>query len=111
MGDDAIPQLILWLKSSERKSTPPKDNEKLNQFYSLSHNLKILNLSSNKLSDKCIFDLCEGLITANPPLNHLDLSENQMETQGCKSLGEFLQVNSHIKILRLQWNKIHSEGA
>lgn len=34
-----------------------------------------------------------------------------MGINGCKSLGEFVQINDYIKILRLQWNKIHSEGA
>ena len=83
MGDEAIPQLIEWLENSTVQ--PPKNLDIpkmniMNKFISKSHSLKSLNLSSNKLTDKYLYNLCDALIVAHPPLVYLDLSHNKLET-------------------------------
>ena len=94
MGDEAMPKLVSWLESVPNKCR-----------------LEFLNLSKNKLSDQSLFNLSEALIRASPPLRHLDLSHNKMDYNACISLGDYILGADYLKIMHLQWNKIHADGA
>jgi NLR family CARD domain-containing protein 3 len=93
MGSEVMGKLVSWFETMPGK-----------------WKLTYLNLSSNKFSDKSLYQLSESLIVANPPLIKLNLSHNSLGEHGWCSLGDFVRQSNTLQSLWLQWNKIFNKG-
>jgi len=71
--------------------------------------LKVLNLSNNKIGDRGIEILFSGLSHRNS-LSLIDLSHNEISDQGLLSITENLKVNTTLQILSLQANLFTIKG-
>jgi Ran GTPase-activating protein (RanGAP) involved in mRNA processing and transport len=60
----------------------------------------------NSIDDSICQSLSEALCKALPPLRELNLSRNNISDRGAASIAEFIQVNHHIRVLKISWNKI-----
>lgn len=69
-----------------------------------------MNLEANKLGDKAVKIICEGLIP-NYSLRKLNLSKNYLTSYIGESIKTFLLKNSYLRELYLFWNQIKGVGA
>lgn len=69
-----------------------------------------LNLEDNKLGDKAVKIICEGLLK-NFSLKRLNLSKNYLTTNIGESIKSFLVKNPYLNELYLHWNQIKGVGA
>ena len=54
--------------------------------------------------------LIDTLRECNSVISVLDLSINEIDDECMKQLGEYIQDNEHLEILRIGWNKITDKG-
>ncbi|XP_048052028.1 NACHT, LRR and PYD domains-containing protein 12-like isoform X2 [Megalobrama amblycephala] len=72
--------------------------------------LRELNLSENKIRDKGLMLLSDGLKDPHCKLEKLKLSRCNITAEGCAALASALRSNSHLRELDLTGNKIGDEG-
>jgi Ran GTPase-activating protein (RanGAP) involved in mRNA processing and transport len=84
----------------------------LAQGLCLNRSVKILDLSRNRLGPKGCHLLCEALREPTSAIKSLDLSYNEIQNLGARSLSELLpsSAQSRLRELRLQGNKISGDG-
>ena len=92
LGDDGWRLLALAIGSSKHKS------------------LKTVVLSQNNISDEALVDIITSL-SMHPRLNRLNLTDNQLNTLGCKTLATLLRCSAaELEELELDDNDINDEG-
>lgn len=67
-------------------------------------------LGSNEITSKGASVLFDSLSKCNSAVSILDLTENQLNDECMKQLGEFIQDNKHLDNLVLDFNKITDKG-
>jgi Ran GTPase-activating protein (RanGAP) involved in mRNA processing and transport len=67
-------------------------------------------LVGNRIDDSLCESLSEVLIKSLPPLRDLNLSRNNICDRGACAIADFIQVNHHIKTIKISWNKIQGRG-
>jgi Leucine Rich repeat len=76
--------------------------------------LKTLKLRSVGLNDNSVQSVVASLMEAQPPLESIDLSRNQIQSQGAKALARMCEVDSitkNLAALALDRNSIEEGGA
>lgn len=69
--------------------------------------LKKLNMEKNQMGDYYVGLLSQSLID-NYSLEELNIGNNQLSDKGTKHLARMLQLNTHLRVLSVRWNKIRS---
>jgi hypothetical protein len=76
--------------------------------------LKTLKLRSVGINDNSVQSVVASLMEAQPPLENIDLSRNQIQSQGAKALARICEVDSiakNLAALALDRNSIEEGGA
>mmetsp|Transcript_13238 Transcript_13238/g.22061 ORF Transcript_13238/g.22061 Transcript_13238/m.22061 type:complete len:1105 (-) Transcript_13238:224-3538(-) len=74
-----------------------------------SSNLRVLNISSNELSNRCCRALRKAL-ELNPAVEQLVLSHNTISDEGAVHIAFGLAKNRHLKVMDLGYNQIDNDG-
>jgi len=73
--------------------------------------LKYLNLRDCVLEDDATGEICRAIWSADAPLEHLDLSGNEISRKGAKSIAELIdESTSTLKVLHCEENEMTSKG-
>lgn len=68
-------------------------------------------LASNTITSNGVSGLLDTLKECNSVVSKLDLSCNQLDDECMQQLGEYIQNNENVEVLRLDRNKITDKGA
>lgn len=81
-----------------------------NGFKAGNLNLKMINLSNNKISGDAAANFFDQLKLIENDVEELDLSRNLLNDNAAKSLSVFMEHSYTIKTLNLSWNNIGARG-
>ncbi|KAL8170136.1 UNVERIFIED_CONTAM: hypothetical protein K2H54_064485 [Gekko kuhli] len=89
----------------------PANAEALSSALRTKTSLTELNLSNNRLGDRAVKELCQGLLDANCSLQSLQLENCRITVASCGDLGTVLSAKPSLKELCIGENKIGDAGA
>lgn len=81
-----------------------------NGFRQNTLNLKLINLSNNKINDEVAANFFDQIKLIENDIEELDLSRNLLSDNATKSLSNFMEHSYTIKTLNLSWNNIGARG-
>jgi Ran GTPase-activating protein (RanGAP) involved in mRNA processing and transport len=73
-------------------------------------NLSKLNLQMNNINDNDIKSLVNCIKENNTPIKELILKNNKITKEGSESISDLIKLNKSLKILDLSFNELKSEG-
>eukprot|EP00565_Helicotheca_tamesis_P008513 CAMPEP_0185725720 /NCGR_PEP_ID=MMETSP1171-20130828/1910_1 /TAXON_ID=374046 /ORGANISM="Helicotheca tamensis, Strain CCMP826" /LENGTH=505 /DNA_ID=CAMNT_0028393913 /DNA_START=44 /DNA_END=1561 /DNA_ORIENTATION=+ len=108
MGDEKV-------KNIERldladNSFGPEGANNLGTALGRCSNLKYLNLRDCLLEDDGTGIVCRAIWSSDSPIEHLDISGNEITRHGAKSVAELIEENETLKVLLLEENELTSLG-
>lgn len=88
----------------------PEGATHLGTVFGRCNKLKYLNLRDCLLEDEGTGIVCHALWGAVAPLEHLDISGNEITRHGAKSISELVGDNEYLKVLHVEENELTSLG-